>query len=466
MRLTLFKKILIAMLFISTLMVVGMALLINFSFQSGLQSYLNDGDREKLQSIAEDVESYYSAQYEWGQLSLDDWRRVLISNLARPEVKNKVKFGKNFNDRVLKKVGLLDIQRRSLFKGYKARELDKSLEVAIIFQGQTVGWVSMKKRSAISGELERSFYRHQQQHFLWIVLWVALLSFVLAWILVRHILTPLKRLELAAGALQEGDYNSQIEVKGDDELSSLSRRFNELSGSLLRQKETRDQWLADISHELRTPISVLKSEIEALQDGIRKPEPKYINSLHKQVQNLSELVNYLHQLSMSDAGLQFDLSKQVDIKALLEESCTQYQARCEQKQITMSVDIPKLPAVPLYADKKALTQLFTNIFENTYRYTDSPGQLHVSLAVQQPSNMLSICFEDSKPGVPDHALTKLFERLYRVDPSRSRLSGGSGLGLSICQTIVKAHGGEIYAQHSSLGGLSIYIQLPLLKESR
>ena len=114
--------------------------------------------------------------------------------------------------------------------------------------------------------------------------------FALAWALVRHFLTPLKRLESAANSLQEGDYSAQIEVIGEDELAALSKRFNELSRSLLHQKESREQWLADISHELRTPISVLKSEIEALQDGIRQAEPKYIDSLHHQVQNLSQLV--------------------------------------------------------------------------------------------------------------------------------------------------------------------------------
>lgn len=452
------------MLFISTLMVVGMALLINFSFQSGLQTYLDEGEREKLQLVVEQVRPYYSPQTQWGKLSIEQWRAVLTSTLSRPEVRDKAKFGKKFNDRILKRVGLLDAQQRPIFNSYKLREENKVINAPIIVDGETVGWISTKKRSAISGALEKSFYRHQQQHFLWIVLWIALLSSLLAWLLVRHILTPLQRLEKAANAMQEGDYNSQIAVKGDDELSSLSRRFNELSQSLLHQKETREQWLADISHELRTPISVLKSEIEALQDGIRKAEPKYINSLHHQVQNLSQLVDDLYQLSLSDAGMHFHMDEKVDVKALLEQSCSQFQIRCLEKQITLSRDIPEQVDAFITADKKSLLQLFTNIFENSLRYTDAPGQLRVSLHKDQAQGELHICFSDSAPGVPDQALTKLFERLYRVDVSRSRLSGGAGLGLSICQTIVKAHGGEIFAQHSQLGGVAISIQLPLANQ--
>jgi len=461
MRLTLFKKILIVMLFISTSMVVGMAWLINSSFQTGLQDYLNQGDEEKLQLVAEQVSPYYSIEYGWGKLKTESWLFILEGVFARPKkwLKEPAKARATYIDRLSKRIELIDVESTFVFKNRKLRTSLDLIKVPIQYQGEVVGWVVAKKHTSMSGALEQSFYQQQKNNFLWIVLLLALLSFVLSWILVRHLLTPLKQLQSAANSLQSGDYSTQIEVKGEDELAALSCRFNELSRSLLHQKETREQWLADISHELRTPISVLKSEIEAIQDGIRKPETKYINSLHNQVQNLSQLVNDLYELSLSDAGVQFDLSQRVSVSAILEASCSLYQLRCQEKQIQLQTFIDPKNKYCIQGDKKSLTQLFSNVLENSVRYTDGPGQLKVHLS--HKGKALFICIEDSAPCVPTAALPKLFDRLFRVDESRSRLSGGSGLGLSICKNIVHAHQGEMTADYSKLGGLAITITFPL-----
>ena len=461
MRLTLFKKILIAMLFISTSMVVGMAWLINSSFQTGLQNYLNQGDEEKLQLVAEQVAPYYSIEYGWEKLKPESWFIILEDVFARPKkwLKEPEKSRLNYIERLSKRIELVDLESKFIFKNRKLRTSLDLIKVPIQYQGEVIGWVVTKKHNSMSGALEQSFYQQQQNNFLWIVLLVALLSFLLSWILVHHLLTPLKQLQSAANSLQSGDYSTRIEVKGEDELAALSCRFNELSRSLLHQKETREQWLADISHELRTPISVLKSEIEAIQDGIRKPEPKYIDSLHSQVQNLSQLVNDLYQLSLSDAGVQFDLSERVSVSNILKTSCAQYQLRCQEKQIVLQTFIDPKDKHCIQGDKKSLTQLFSNVLENSFRYTDGPGQLRVHLS--NKDKQLHICIEDSAPCVPTAALPKLFDRLFRVDESRSRLSGGSGLGLSICKTIVQAHQGEMTVTYSKLGGLAVTITFPL-----
>ena len=460
MRLTLFKKILISMLFISALMILGMAWSINDSFRTGLQKYLNNGEEKRLEVVSEFIAPYYSEQDGWQQLTPETMLNVLsqVFNRPRGEGSDPKRVRSNIVKGLFKRIVILDQNNEPIFKQRNSK--NEVIKVPIIYQQKTVGWVTTQKRFVIPGQLESTFYRQQQYNLIWIVLWVTLLSFTLAWLLVRHFLTPLKRLENAANSLQQGDYVTQIEVKGEDELAALSKRFNELSQSLLLQKDTRNQWLADISHELRTPISVLKSEIEAIQDGIRKAEPKYINSLHAQVQNLSKLVEDLYQLSLNDAGVQFDLSESIDLQNILATSCSQYQLRSQEKQIQLQVSTPlKKPAL-IKGDRKSLTQLFSNLLENSLRYTDAPGLLKVQLSLVR--KQLIIRIEDSAPGVPELALPKLFERLFRVDESRSRLSGGSGLGLSICEKIVKAHQGEMVASHSDLGGLAITITFPCL----
>ena len=449
------------MLFISSLMVIGMACLIDDSFQEGLQKYLNHGEEERLQLVSENLSSYYSEEDKWRDLTPEVTEFVLGRIFARPtqDASEPSRSRSRHISRLLKRITVFDQDWKPLWNKNISINDGELLKVPIKFDNKTVGWVATKKRDIIPGALESSFHQQQKYNLMWIVLSVTLASFFLSWILVRHFLTPLKRLENAANSIQAGDYHTQIEVSGEDELAALSLRFNELSQSLLIQKETREQWLADISHELRTPISVLKSEIEALQDGIRKPEPKYIDSLHNQVQNLNKLVNDLYQLSLSDAGLQFDMSESVNIKRLIENSCSQYQLRFQEKQIQLQTYFQATCTETMQGDSKSLTQLFLNLFENSLRYTDGPGILNVQLT--QDKNQLQIRIEDSAPSVPEQALPKLFDRLFRVDESRSRLSGGSGLGLSICQTIVKAHHGKMVASHSDLGGLAITIHLPV-----
>lgn len=452
------------MLFISCLMVLGMAWLINVSFQTGLENYLNRGEEEKLQLVAERIAPYYSAEDGWQQLRHHEWKTVITQIFAKPTIgsKKSVQLRDSRIKHVMRRITLLDEALAPVFKQRKSQSNDERMQIPIKYNQQTVGWITTVKHTVVSDVLAEGFYQQQQKNLMWIVLWVALLSIALAWFLVRHLLTPLKRLEVAAHSLQEGDYQTQIEVHGEDELAALSTSFNELSRSLLLQKETREQWLADISHELRTPISVLKSEIEALQDGIRQAQPKYIDSLHHQVQNLSQLVEDLYQLSLSDAGLKFDLTERINMQQMLIASCSQYTLRLQEKQIHLQTVLTDQETCWVQGDKKSLLQLLTNLFENSLRYTDGPGVLQVQLNTFD--NKLQLCISDSAPAVPNESLPKLFERLYRVDKSRSRVSGGAGLGLSICQTIALAHQGELLATHSDLGGLAITLTLPLMKE--
>lgn len=462
MRFTLFKKILFSMLFISALMVVGIAWLVNYSFQTGLQDYLNEGEEQRLQLVVEKITPYYSVEQGWSKLPLSIWTSTLSDVFAQPTGDNprptKLRYSRAKH--LLKRVHLLDVDFKPVLPGRKNRLHSNMIKVPILHDQQIIGWVSTLKRNMISDALAQSFFQQQQHNLRWIVLWVTLLSFALAWYLVRHFLTPLKRLEEATKAIQKGNYSTQITVQGNDELAALSTRFNELTRSLQQQKNTREQWLADISHELRTPLTVLKSEIEALQDGIRQPLPEYIDDLHEQVQNLSQLVEDLYQLSLSDAGLQFNMCNDVDIQDILATSCAKYQLRYQEKGINLDYHFHPQGDFRGRGDSKSLAQLFVNLLENSLRYTDPGGQLQVSLCYH--AKFAEINLSDSAPSVPDVALSKLFERLYRVDESRSRLSGGAGLGLSICQTIVQAHGGEIVANHSALGGVTITITLPLL----
>ncbi len=237
----------------------------------------------------------------------------------------------------------------------------------------------------------------------------------------------------------------------------LAQDFNTLAVTLNKNLKARQQWIADISHELRTPVAILQGEIEAMIDGIRNVEPGATNSLHQEILRLSRLIDDLHELSLSDLGALSYERQDVDIVEVIRSILDQQQLVFEAQQISCSMTSSE-PVIQVSADPKRLDQLFSNLVNNTRYYTQSPGKLDINISLHH--HRVRISWADSSPGVNDDELSRLFERLYRVDASRNRNDGGSGLGLAICQNIAEASHGEIKAQHSPTGGISIILTLP------
>jgi two-component system sensor histidine kinase BaeS len=274
-------------------------------------------------------------------------------------------------------------------------------------------------------------------------------------ILARQIVQPLRRIARGTKALVSGRYDLTLPV-GGDELGDLAQDFNLLARTLQRNEDARRHWIADISHELRTPLAVLRGEIEALQDGLRPLAPAGIASLHTEVLSLSKLVDDLFELSLSDLGALNYRRDRMDLAMTVVDAVESFRTRFEGKDIRLNSDIAG--EVTIYGDRRRLGQLFGNLLENSYRHTDEGGRCEIRL--ETSANAVVATIEDSAPGVPPSDLDKLFERLFRVDSSRSREHGGAGLGLAICKNIVEAHNGAISASASNLGGLRLRIEFP------
>jgi len=188
-----------------------------------------------------------------------------------------------------------------------------------------------------------------------------------------------------------------------------------------------------------------------------------LESLYAEVLRLIKLVNNLHQLSLADSQTLYVKKEPVAPLEILKESVRSFQTRFHQSNIEIQTEFTAEKDVIIAGDDGRLAQLYSNLLENTLRYTDSPGLLKIYSHLA--NDKLMLYFEDSAPGVPEDSLPHIFDRLYRVDKSRSRASGGSGLGLSICKQIAEIHGGSIRATDSSLNGLLIIIELPVISDS-
>ncbi len=330
----------------------------------------------------------------------------------------------------------------------------------IELEQRIIGWLSIEASDLITDHLAQLFVTQQIRNNALIAAFTICFAVLCAFGIARKLLVPIQRIAGGANALVRGDYATQIKVGSCDELGQLAENFNLLARTLQSNEQARRRWIADISHELRTPLAILRGELEAVQDGVRDFSSESIKSLHAEVMSLNRLVDDLYELSLSDLGSSHYQKEALDVIDILLDVIHNQSPRFQDRQLELRANFDEEQYLPIQGDSRRLHQLFSNLCENSRRYTSSGGFCEVT--VQAKQDRIIIHFADSPPGVPEEALNKLFDRLYRVDTSRNRELGGAGLGLAICQAIALAHQGSINAQHSTYGGLDIRIELPRL----
>jgi two-component system sensor histidine kinase BaeS len=280
-----------------------------------------------------------------------------------------------------------------------------------------------------------------------------------------------RRLDATVSDLSRGQFEERARVTSTDEIGRLAVNVNRLAETLEKNRTARRRWMADIAHELRTPLAVLKGEVEALADGVRQSDERMLGSLSEEIDHLSALVDDLQALALADAGALNLQQEPIDLRALTQQVCDAFRDRLAARNIALELSAPE--AVTVAADPQRIRQLLHNLLENCARYVNAGGRVRVCLlnavhAAPRPPDrtapagrtVVELVVEDSGPGVGDGQLEQLFERFYRVEEGRSRAGGGSGLGLAICRSIAEAHGGRVWATHSQLGGLAVHFQLP------
>lgn len=228
---------------------------------------------------------------------------------------------------------------------------------------------------------------------------------------------------------------------------------------LATDAEKKKQLFSDISHELRTPLSVLKLQIESLEYELTDDPKQTYKILHNKIASINHLITDISQLALADAGdlkLSFE---PVLLKTLFEHWCNGVKRTAEENGLTFNYNINIRSSEESWIDPERIKQVLNNLFTNSVRYTSVPGKIEFEVRIQDET--IQWLIQDSAPGVEDEQLTLIFERLYRTDESRSRETGGSGLGLTICKSFIEGHGGVIHARHSALGGVCIEVSIPL-----
>ncbi|MDT8272739.1 MAG: ATP-binding protein [Desulfomonilia bacterium] len=481
-RLTLAYKIFGAFLLTSLIVIVLMTGITRYFAERHFMEYINRVESEVLTELVDIFGAAFREHQGWEFLSEDpaafrDLTRTILSRgqeslpvpspspghsrdtIQQDDAPQDPPPPRSLQYRVVQRITLFD-EGMQVVQG-SATSTDDHILKAIELDGTTVGWLGLAKRPPSSGSREKAFLREQTKALVVIGFLALVLAALVSYLLSRHLLKPIEQLTVGANALASRKFNARIEVSSGDELGQLADDFNTMAQTLEHYEQLRRQWLSDIAHELRTPVAILRGEIEAILDGVREASPKTLESIHAEVMLLGKLIGDLHELSIAETG-ELSMEKEpVKVLKVLENTLRLFESRFAQKNISIELDLGSDMDTTVMADSDRLAQVFSNVFENSLRYTESPGTIRVWKMVVP--GFLHVFIEDSKPGVSEYDLDHLFDRLYRTDPSRSRKNGGSGLGLAIAQGIVEMFAGEIHASHSSLGGVRIEIVLPLEK---
>ena len=471
MKIGITHRLFLSILAATSLAVVSMFLIMQWSINRGFLQYLKAMDEGRLEQMAVNLEQVYAEHGSWDFLR--DNPRFLMEQLldVHPDDALLKRFREpNKNNDVppfppppegVHRPGLplviLDAERKPLFGN--AVDVQEVNFKPIVHNNETVGYVGLLPPRQFLNPQQLQFLRQQKSALILAAFGMVLVVVIFSLPLANRLVRPIRAIAKATRDLASGKYSIRVPVSSSDELGQLARDFNSMALTLEKNEKARRQWVADISHELRTPLAVLRGEIEALLEGIRDTTPEAISSLHAEALRLHRLVDDLYQLALSDLGALTYHKEDLDLAGVLADSIEPYRAEFNGKGITLTDNISQESRVTMFADRERLHQLFANLLDNSLKYTDPEGELAIRLICRKGE--ASIDFEDSAPGVPENELDRLFDKLYRVEGSRNRESGGAGLGLAICRNIVEAHSGTIEAHPSSLGGILIRVTLPV-----
>ncbi|WP_326542691.1 ATP-binding protein [Pseudorhodoferax sp.] len=491
-RLTLHAKVFAALTALLAVLLLAFAAFSRIGLQQGLGPYVAEIELARMDGLAQRLAQHYRQNGGWAALKAQP---ALWQELRRPEFGGMPRRGEpppqelrpDFAggrpppawpprappddappDSPDRRLGLRDAQGRSV-AGIETRSPDAALR-PVLLDGAQIGTLVLEPARVQDGAADRALLRRHLGFVAATGLAGLALALLLSWWLTRRWLAPVHALAEGARAVAQGQLSARVPVAGEAELARLAVSFNDMAQRLEQLDGSRRDWLADVAHELRTPLAAMRAEIEALQDGIRRFDDKAALRLHRQVMRLTQLVDDL-RTSLETPRAPGLGHVPVHPLALLAEALATVQDRFAQAGL--SIEAAALLAAAraehqptVAADPRHLHQVFMNLLENSLRYTDAGGRLRVRHALAQEAGRrwLELRFEDTAPGVPAAERERLFERLYRGDASRDRAHGGSGLGLAICRNLVQAHGGRIDAEDTPLGGLGIVLRLPRMEQ--
>lgn len=439
------------------------AVLANLRAGEAFRLYLSYSDPSRYEPLVETLAAYYRSRGSWQGVESTLERIAVMPGQMMGRMR-----GTTFYAGSQLQIVLADARGRVLYDGVRAHpgrsltddELAAALDIDV--GGERVGRlvVALPIQSAVLGPLEQRFFDRLRQLLLAGAVLAGVLGVLLGLTFSRSLSAPLQRLATAARAVARRDFSQRVQVGGSAEVAEVSQAFNEMSAALEQADELRKNLMADVAHELRTPLSVLQGNLQAILDDVYPLEKAEISGLYDQTRLLSRLVEDLRELALADAGKLHMNLQPTDVGRVLHLARDHLAPAAEQCGVRLAVEAAALPAVR--ADPDRVAQILNNLLANALRHTPAGGSITMTAAVKNDG--VEVVVADTGEGIAPEALPHIFDRFWRADRSRSHgehWTGGSGLGLSIAQSLVRAQGGRIWAESTLGQGSTFYFTLPL-----
>lgn len=476
MKVKLWIKLAVVFLLVAVFTIALVGGIVNIALNRQFADYVKNNEEAKNQRIVNSLTSIYKEQGSWqnirGQLmhlEMMTGRRVKIikngenvfdSRNCKPgEMTGRGMMGRNMRQKdMMKMKGGFD--KKDSSSAAPQQNSDEMVKIPIKVDSKVVGhaYITSLNQKGLWSKQDIVFRKTINSSIIIAGIIAGVVALLISFFISRRITYPIQKMTTVAQAMGEGDLAQRVEVNSKDEIGILGKQLNQLAAHLEKLEELREKLTADVAHELRTPLTTIQSYIEAFQDGVMSANQENLSSIYEEVIRLVELVNDLQELSITEGGkydFEFEL---VDLKCFIQDSVRNLSQLFKEKDIDVKVDLPE-EEIELECDKDSLNKIIHNVLSNAYKYTEKNGQVIVD--VKRKNNKAIIKIKDDGIGIAKKELPYIFERFYRVDESRTRQTGGTGIGLAIVKELVEAHTGEIDVNSRLEEGTEFIISLPL-----
>ena len=426
------------------------AILVNFAFAGELSGYLTkQQDRQRLQVVTAASDAYRRAGG-WGNADLAAVEQITAMSGGSMQILDASGRVARSLDANVMPAGMVEMQTQMSGSG----PLGPVRRIPVVVDGKTVGTVVMRMPEVGLAPADAQFHRGVNGLFVIGGLTGALIAVIMGIFLARRATAPARELAKAARALADGDRSQRVPYIGQDEFGQMGKAFNAMAEAIDEEDRLRRNFAAAVAHEVRTPLSILQSEVEALQDRVVRPSPRALASLHEEVMRMGRLIADLESLAYADAAV-FSLHRSpTDLAELVRAAVTEFAGPYAAEGLRLESN---LATVEAHVDGVRIRQAISNLLSNSLKFTPEGGRVLVE--VGPDGGMAVIRVTDSGSGIAEAELPRVFDRFFRGSGVRP---AGSGIGLTVVQELVRAHGGQVVIRSTEGKGTAVTIQLHAL----
>lgn len=461
-KLKLNKKLILSLVSLIIIVILSIALSINSVFNKKFEQYIIRNNENEISNIIDSIRSKY-VNGEWELSSIQQIGEDAISNGIFVDLYDKdsnlvwgaMTYNKNMCHMVM---GSIENNMNYMINKNKSNYTEKLFEIKNL-DNEIIGNIKIGSYGLLYYmDNDVDFLKEINKVITSIGIVMVLITIFIAILISNNISKPVEVVSNMANLIGDGDYDNKIDYDSNIvEIDVLIKSINNLSAKLEEQENLRKRLTTDISHELRTPLTSIQTHLEAMIDGIWEPDTERLNSVNEEVIRLTNLVNQLQNLAKFDSEKsKLNLAK-VNVKNLIMNVVYNNQGKALEKNINIECD---LESIDSYLDKDKISQVIVNLLSNAIRYTNNGGKIFISS--YKENNNLKIQFKDNGIGIPKENIKYIFERFYRVDESRSKNTGGIGVGLTIVKSIIDLHQGTIEVRSELNKGSEFIVILPNL----